>query len=72
MKMYGYEITDANGGICMASPLFSTSEEQTRKAANETARIFRHPVKINLFGHCRPWLETPEETEATNRFYGIN
>ena len=27
--------------------------------------------KINLLPIVRPWLETPEETEATNRFYGI-
>ena len=28
--------------------------------------------EINLKPICRPWLETPKETEATNRFYGID
>lgn len=70
MNIYGYEIRNKDGSICMASPLFGTSEKATRQAANEAARIFHHPVEVSIF--CRPWLETPEQTEATNRFYGIS
>lgn len=56
-KMSEREIVKAE----IAETLDALRLARSRRAAHKSAIAF----------HCRPWLETPEETESINRFYGI-
>ena len=46
------------------------AKERTERKARPT-RTTRTVCKIRLAPFARPWLETPEQTEEINRFYGI-